>query len=136
MAANKLLEKFIKERKGVAVVVDEFGGISGMLTIEDIMEEIFGEIEDEHDTDEFIEKNIGENMYLFSGRLEIDYLNEQYRLSIARSEDYDTLAGFIIFYSEKVPDFNETVIIGRFEFKILKVSRTRIDLVQLKVMTE
>lgn len=136
MAANKLLEKFIKERKGVAVVVDEFGGISGMLTIEDIMEEIFGEIEDEHDTDEFIEKKTGENVYLFSGRLEIDYLNEQYRLSIARSEDYDTLAGFIMFYCEKVPDFNETVIIGRFEFKILKVSHTRIELVQLKVMAE
>jgi CBS domain containing-hemolysin-like protein len=136
MAANKLLEKFIMERKGVAVVVDEFGGISGMLTIEDIMEEIFGEIEDEHDTDEFIEKKIGENMYLFSGRLEIDYLREQYRLSIARSEDYDTLAGFIMFHCEKVPDFNETVIIGNFEFKILKVSRTRIELVQLKVMAE
>jgi CBS domain containing-hemolysin-like protein len=136
MAANKLLEKFIKERKGVAVVVDEFGGISGMLTIEDIMEEIFGEIEDEHDTDEFIEKKLGENVYLFSGRLEIDYLNEQYSLSIAESEEYDTLAGFIMFHHEKVPDFNDLVIIGPFEFKILKVSHTRIELVQMKVAEE
>jgi CBS domain containing-hemolysin-like protein len=136
MAANKLLEKFIKERKGVAVVVDEFGGISGMLTIEDIMEEIFGEIEDEHDTDEFIDKKLGKGIYLFSGRLEIDYLNEKYRLSIAESEEYDTLAGFIMFHYEKVPSFNETIIIGRFEFKILKVSLTRIELVQMKVMDE
>jgi CBS domain containing-hemolysin-like protein len=133
MAANKLLEKFIKERKGVAVVVDEFGGISGMVTIEDIMEEIFGEIEDEHDTDEFIEKKLDESDYLFSGRLEIDYINEKYHLSIAESEAYDTLAGFILFYSEKVPHFNETITIGHFEFKILKVSRTRIDLVQMKI---
>jgi len=136
MAANKLLEKFIKERKGVAVVVDEFGGISGMVTIEDIMEEIFGEIEDEHDTDEFIEKELGEGVYIFSGRLEIDYLNEQYHLSIVESEEYDTLAGFIMFHYEKVPNFNDTVIIGRFEFKILKVSLTRIELVQMKVMDE
>jgi CBS domain containing-hemolysin-like protein len=136
MAANKLLQKFIKERKGVAVVVDEFGGISGMLTIEDIMEEIFGEIEDEHDTDEFIEKKLGDDCYLFSGRLEIDYLNEQYRLSLPESEEYDTLAGFIMFYYENVPNFNETVTIGKFEFKILKVSRTRIDLVQMKLLQE
>jgi CBS domain containing-hemolysin-like protein len=107
-----------------------------MLTIEDIMEEIFGEIEDEHDTDEFIEKKLGENVYLFSGRLEIDYLNEQYSLSIAESEEYDTLAGFIMFHHEKVPDFNDLVIIGPFEFKILKVSHTRIELVQMKVAEE
>jgi CBS domain containing-hemolysin-like protein len=136
MAANKLLQEFIKERKGVAVVVDEFGGISGMLTIEDIMEEIFGEIEDEHDTDEFIEKKLGEGIFLFSGRLEIKYLNEQYHLSIAESEEYDTLAGFIMFHHESVPKFNQTLTIGHFEFKILKVSRTRIELVQLKIITE
>ena len=134
MAANKLLQKFIQERKGVAVVVDEFGGISGMLTIEDIMEEIFGEIEDEHDTDEFIEKKIGVDSYLFSGRLEIEYLNEQYQLSISESEEYDTLAGFIMFHYENVPKFNEIVTIGHFEFKILKVSRTRIELVQMKIL--
>ena len=117
MAANKLLQKFIQEHQGVAVVVDEFGGISGMLTIEDIMEEIFGEIEDEHDIDEFIEKKIGKNSFIFSGRLEIDYLNEHYRLSITESEEYDTLAGFIMFHHESIPKFGETIIIGHFEFK-------------------
>ncbi|MBN2274036.1 MAG: HlyC/CorC family transporter [Bacteroidales bacterium] len=136
MAANKLLHKFIKERKGMAVVVDEFGGISGMITIEDIMEEIFGEIEDEHDTDEFIEKIISENTYTFSGRLEIDYLNEQYPLSIPESEDYDTLAGFIMFHYESIPKLNEILTIEHFEFKILKVSHTRIELVQMKIITE
>jgi CBS domain containing-hemolysin-like protein len=133
MPANKLLQQFIKGRQGVAVVVDEFGAISGMITIEDIMEEIFGEIEDEHDTDEFIEKHLADNVFIFSGRLEIDYLNERYGLSIPESEDYDTLAGFIMYYHESIPKFNETIIIKPFEFKILKVSRIRIDLVQLKI---
>jgi CBS domain containing-hemolysin-like protein len=136
MAANKLLQKFIQGRQGVAVVVDEFGGISGMLTIEDIMEEIFGEIEDEHDIDEFVEKKIGKNSFIFSGRLEIDYLNEHYRLSITESEEYDTLAGFIMFHHESIPKFGETILIGHFEFRILKVSRTRIELVQMKILSE
>ena len=134
MAANKLLQKFIQERKGVAVVVDEFGGISGMLTIEDIMEEIFGEIEDEHDTDDFVERRLSDNTYIFSGRLEIEYLNEQYQLFITESEEYDTLAGFIVFHHENIPKLNETLIVGHFEFKILKVSRTRIELVQMKIL--
>jgi CBS domain containing-hemolysin-like protein len=136
MAANKLLKKFIQERKGIAVVVDEFGGISGMLTIEDIMEEIFGEIEDEHDTDEFIEKKLSNDTFLFSGRLEIDYLNEQYLLNIPESDEYDTLAGFIMYHYENIPKLNEIIIIKQFELKIIKVSRTRIELVQLKILTE
>lgn len=135
MAANKLLQKFIQGRQGVAVVVDEFGGISGMLTIEDIMEEIFGEIEDEHDIDEFVEKKLGKNQYFFSGRLEIDYLNETYWLAIPESEEYETLAGFIMFHHESIPKPSETILIGNFEFKIIKVSRTRIDLVQMKILT-
>jgi len=134
MAANRLLQKFIQERKGVAVVVDEFGGISGMLTIEDIMEEIFGEIEDEHDTDEFIAKKLSSDTYLFSGRLEIEYINEQYHLFIPESDEYDTLAGFIMVHHENIPKFNETLIIGHFEFKILKVGRTKIELVQVKIL--
>ncbi|MBN1416756.1 MAG: HlyC/CorC family transporter [Bacteroidales bacterium] len=136
MAANKLLQNFIKGRTGVAVVVNEFGGISGMLTIEDIMEEIFGEIEDEHDTDEFIEKKLGQNIYLFSCRLEIEYLNEKYRLSFAESEEYDTLAGFIMFHHENIPKLNEIVTIGHYEFKILKVSHTRIELVEMKIIAQ
>jgi CBS domain containing-hemolysin-like protein len=134
MPANRLLKKFIQEHKSVAVVVDEFGGISGILTIEDIIEEIFGEIDDEHDIDEFIEKHPDEGNYIFSGRLEIDYLNEKYTLRLPESEEYDTLAGYIIYNHESIPQLNDKIIIGHFEFRILKVSRTRIDLVQLKIL--
>jgi CBS domain containing-hemolysin-like protein len=136
MPANKLLKKFIQEHKSVAVVVDEFGGISGMVTIEDIMEEIFGEIDDEHDVDEYIERNPEEGQYIFSGRLEIDYLNEKYALRLPESEEYDTLAGYIIYHYENIPKLNDKIVIGKFEFRILKVSRTRIDLVQLKTMQD
>jgi len=136
MSANRLLKKFIQEHKSVAVVVDEFGGISGMLTIEDIIEEIFGEIADEHDIDEFIEKRPDEDNYIFSGRLEIDYLNEKYGLHIPESEEYDTLAGYIIFHHESIPKLNDKIIIGNYEFRILKVSFTRIDLVQLKILRD
>ncbi len=132
MQANKLLKKFIQEHKSVAVVVDEFGGISGMVTIEDIMEEIFGEIDDEHDVDEFIEKHPEEGQYIFSGRLELDYLNEKYNLGLPESEEYDTLAGYIIYQYQSIPKLNDKIIVGQYEFRILKVSRTRIDLVQLK----
>jgi CBS domain containing-hemolysin-like protein len=134
MQANKLLKKFIHERKGVAVVVDEFGGISGMLTIEDIIEEIFGEIEDEHDVDEFVEKNPEKGMYILSGRLEIDYLNEKLGLKIPESEDYDTLAGYIISETQNIPKTNDKIITNQYEIRILKVSRTRIDLVQLRTL--
>jgi CBS domain containing-hemolysin-like protein len=136
MPANRLLKKFIQEHKSVAVVVDEFGGISGILTIEDIIEEIFGEIDDEHDIDEFIEKHPDEGNYIFSGRLEIDYLNDKYTLQLPESEEYDTLAGYIIYHHESIPQLNDKIIIGHFEFRILKVSRTRIDLVQLKILPD
>ncbi|MBN2481751.1 MAG: HlyC/CorC family transporter [Bacteroidales bacterium] len=136
MPASKLLKDFIQEHKSVAVVVDEFGGISGMLTIEDIIEEIFGEIDDEHDIDEFIEKHLGEQHYIFSGRLETDYLNEKYRLNLPESEEYGTLAGFIIYHHGSIPKMNDNIRIGIFEIKILKVSHTRIELVQLKIIPE
>jgi CBS domain containing-hemolysin-like protein len=132
MPANKLLKRFIQEHKSLAVVVDEFGGIAGMLTIEDIIEEIFGEIEDEHDTIDFIEKQINDTEYLFSGRLEIDYLNEKYKLQLPESDEYDTIAGLIFFHNESIPVTNDQIIIDNFEIKILKVSKTRIELVQLK----
>jgi CBS domain containing-hemolysin-like protein len=134
MAANKLLKKFIQEHRSMAVVVDEFGGISGMVTIEDIMEEIFGEIEDEHDVDEFIEKNPEEGSYIFSGRLEIDYLNEKYGLYLPESEDYATLAGYIIFQSQSIPKANDKIVTEKYEFRVLKVSRTHVDLVQIKTL--
>jgi CBS domain containing-hemolysin-like protein len=131
MPANKLLTKFIQEKKSVAVVVDEFGGVSGMLTNEDILEEIFGEIEDEHDTSELIEKEISESEFIFSGRLEIDHINEIYHLNIPESEEYDTLAGFIIHHFESIPKLNERITIGEFTLKILKVSNTKVELIHL-----
>lgn len=136
MPAQKLLTKFIQDKKSIAVVVDEFGGVSGMLTIEDILEEIFGEIEDEHDTSELIEKEISDNEFILSGRLEIDYLNECYQLNIPDSEEYDTLAGFIIHHYESIPTLNEKISIPPFEIKILKVSNTKIELIHLKRATE
>ena len=136
MSAQKLLQEFIKEGKSLSVVVDEFGGISGMLTIEDIMEEIFGEIEDEHDSVELIEQQTADNEYLFSGRLEIDYLNENYNLKLPENDDYDTLAGLIIFHSEKIPMLNETIIVDQFTFKILKVTQTRIELIRVTIEKE
>jgi len=131
MPANKLLQSFIQEHKGIALVVDEFGGTSGIVTMEDILEEIVGEIEDEHDYSELIEKKIGENEYIFSARHEIDYLNSTYNLDIPKTDEYETLAGLILFYNESFPKVNEKIILEPFIFKILDVSQTRIELVHL-----
>jgi CBS domain containing-hemolysin-like protein len=131
MQVNKLFRNLIREHKSMALVVDEYGGTSGIITLEDIMEEIFGEIEDEHDTTEFVEKQVNENEFIFSGRLEIDYLNEKYKLNFLESEDYDTLAGLIIFHQGNIPEINSTVIIGKYKMQILKVSQTRIELVHV-----
>lgn len=133
MSANKLLKKLIQDKKSLAVVVDEFGGVSGMLTIEDIIEEIFGEIEDEHDYSEFIEKVISEKEFIFSGRLEIDHINDTYNLNIPESEEYETLAGFVIFYHESIPKVNERITIDKFEIKTLKTSSTKVELIHLKI---
>ncbi len=133
MQINKLLRNLIKERRSIALVVDEYGGTSGIVTLEDIMEEIFGEIEDEHDTQEFVERQINEREFVLSGRLEIDYLNEEYNLNIPETEDYDTLAGFIIFHYENIPKLNTRVIVGNLHMRILKVSQTRIELVHLSL---
>ncbi len=134
MVANNLLQKLIQEHKSMAIVVDEFGGISGLVTIEDIIEEIFGEIEDEHDNIELTEKQINDNEYLFSGRLEIDYINEKYKLNIPESEEYETLAGYIIYHFESIPKMNERIIINQIEFKILKVSKTKIELIHMWIL--
>jgi CBS domain containing-hemolysin-like protein len=133
MSANKLLNLFMKEQKSIALIVDEFGGTSGIVTIEDIMEEIFGEIEDEHDSSDFKEEKIAENEYLFSGRLEIDYINEKFDLTIPESEDYETIAGFILHHHEEIPNENDRIIIGLYEFEILKMQNPKIELIKLKI---
>jgi len=134
MNVNKLFSKLIKEHKNIALVVDEYGGTSGIITLEDIIEEIFGEIEDEHDTIELKERQINENEYVFSGRLEIDYINDNYNIELPESEGYETLAGYIIDHCENIPKLNNRVSIGDYQFRMLKVSQTKIELVQVKKM--
>ena len=131
MPANKLLQSFIRDNKSISVVVDEFGGTSGIVTMEDILEEIIGEIEDEHDTSELTEEKLNEHEYIFSARHEIDYLNEKYRLNIPESDDYETLAGLILFYNESIPKINDRIRIEGFVLRILDVSETRIELIHL-----
>ena len=133
MAANKLLKVFVDEKKNVALVVDEFGGTSGMVTIEDVLEEIVGDIEDEHDVNELTEKVLSNNDFIFSGRLEIDYLNEKYQLNLPEEDDYETLAGLILFYHGSIPGNNEVIRVNNILFKILKVTATRVELVSMKV---
>jgi putative hemolysin len=134
MLINNILNMLMKKRKSVAVVVDEYGGTSGMITVEDIVEELFGEIEDEHDSQEFLEEKINETTFNFSARLEVDYLNEEYNLSIPKSEAYETLGGFIIEQTENIPEENEVVDIEGFEIRILNTSGAKIDVVCLKVI--
>jgi CBS domain containing-hemolysin-like protein len=133
MPANKLLKLFVEEKKNIALVVDEFGGTSGMVTIEDVLEEIVGDIEDEHDTTDLIERISGRNEYIFSGRLEIDYLNEKYHLNLPEEDDYETLAGMILFYHGSIPGNNDVIRIGNFVIKVLRASTTRLELVSLKI---
>jgi CBS domain containing-hemolysin-like protein len=133
MLANTVLSTFIQENKSIAVVVDEFGGTSGLITMEDVIEEIFGEIDDEFDVEELAEKKISENEYVFSARHEIDYLNEHYSLNLPESEEYETLAGLIIFHHQSIPELNETIRINHLEFKILEASDSRIETISLIV---
>jgi CBS domain containing-hemolysin-like protein len=133
MAANKLLKVFVEEKKNVALVVDEFGGTSGMVTIEDVLEEIVGDIEDEHDINELTEKVVSKHEFVFSGRLEIDYLNEKYHLSLPEEDDYETLAGMILYFHGSIPGSNDVIRIKNCVFKVLKVTSTRLELVNLKI---
>ncbi len=131
MLANKLLNKLLKERKSVALVVDEFGGTSGIVTLEDIIEEIFGEIEDEHDASIFTETQINDSEFIFSARIEIDYLNDKYKFDLPVSDEYETLAGFIFFLHEQMPEKNEIVETDKFTFEILEVDKPKIEKVKL-----
>lgn len=133
MLANNVLTMFIREHKSIALVVDEFGGTSGIVTMEDIIEEIFGEIEDEFDVEELTEKKINDNEYLFSARLEIDYLNEKYNLHLPESDEYETLGGFIINIHESIPAVNEVIIKDKFRFLITEATDTRIETAHLTV---
>lgn len=133
MSGIKLLEDFIDKKRSVSVVVDEYGGTSGILTMEDIIEEIFGEIDDEHDQEEFIHKELKENVFLFSGRLEIDFINEKYRLKLPVKEDYETLSGMIVSFAETIPKRRETFKIKNYELLVLEVDDTKISKVQLTV---
>ncbi|ARV07594.1 hemolysin [Polaribacter sp. SA4-10] len=134
MMINDVLNGLMKKRKSVAVVVDEYGGTSGIITVEDIVEELFGEIEDEHDSQVFLEEKISESIFNFSARLEVDYLNEEYDLNIPKSEAYETLGGFIINHTENIPTQEEIVEIENFEIKILKTSSAKIDEVCFKII--
>jgi CBS domain containing-hemolysin-like protein len=136
MMINHVLNNLTKKRKSVAVVVDEYGGTSGMITLEDIVEELFGEIEDEHDTQVFLEKQVSKTTFNFSARLEVDYLNEEYGLNIPKSEAYETLGGFIINFTESIPKKNEVVSIEGFDIKIIKMSTAKIEEVSLKITEE
>lgn len=133
MSATDLISKFTKDRKSIAWVVDEFGGTAGIVTMEDLLEEIFGEIKDEYDTEEFEEKKISNEEFIFSGRLELDYLNEKYGLEFPGNES-ETLSGFIINQHETIPRLKEHLIIGDYEFEILSVSDTRIEMVRMKIL--
>ncbi len=135
MSATDLMNKFSKERKSIAWVIDEFGGTAGIVTMEDILEEIFGEIEDEYDVaEEFVDKQIASNEYIFSGRMELDLIAEKYDLHFSGDEGAETLSGYIIQNHEAIPKQKERIIVGNYEFDILSVSDTRIETVKVKVL--
>ena len=134
MSAQTLLAYFTRNRSSIAVVRDEYGGTSGIVTLEDIIEEIFGDINDELDKEEFIEKQIGENEYLFSARLEVEGINRKFELELPESEEYETLAGLIMFYNEDIPQEKEIVEVGNFSFTIEKTTRNRIETVSVRVL--
>ncbi len=136
MLISEILNVLIKKHKSIAVVIDEYGGTSGILTVEDIVEELFGEIEDEHDVVELIEEQIAADEFKFSARLEVDYINENYKIELPENENYDTLGGFIMSNTGEIPQLDEIITIDKFRFKILDVTETRIKLVKLHIIDQ
>ncbi len=132
MPLQALLQSLIRHKSNVAVVIDEFGGTAGIISLEDVLEQIFGEIEDEHDTPDLIEKQVGENEWVFSCRLEVDYLNEKYGLGIEERDEYDTLAGYIIYRYEGIPSAGEVLTLDGMQLRILRTTRSRIELAKVK----
>lgn len=131
MAAQKLMKLFMQQKKSIAVVVDEFGGTAGIITLEDIMEEIFGEIEDEHDMKDYTAEQVNDNEYLLAGRLEVKVANDKFNLEIPETDEYETIAGFILFHHQHFPVLNETIRIENFSIKCMKVTNNRIELIKM-----
>jgi CBS domain containing-hemolysin-like protein len=136
MTADEILNLLIRERRSLAVVLDEFGGTSGLVTVEDVVEELFGEIDDEHDVEELVERRLGENEYLFSARQEIDSINDKYNLDLPDSEFYSTLGGLILHHLESIPVKGEEVSLDNLHFRVEEVSHSKIELVRLKVVED
>ena len=133
LSAQKLMRTLMQQKKSLAVVIDEFGGTSGIISLEDLVEEIIGEIEDEHDNQNLVAKSIGDNEYVLSGRLEIERINEMFDLDIPESDDYQTLGGFILAHHQRFPQLNETISIGKFRIRAIKLRSTKIELVKLSI---
>ncbi|WP_343488361.1 hemolysin family protein [Allomuricauda sp. d1] len=136
MYIHDILNVLTKKRKSIAVVLDEYGGTSGIMTVEDIVEELFGEIEDEHDTTDLVEEQLDENTFKFSARLEVDYINENYRLELPEGDEFETLGGLIMNETGEIPEQDSQIKIDHFLFHILEVSNTKIDLVKLQVLEQ
>ncbi len=136
MTAQKLFNILLKKNRSIALVVDEYGGTSGIVTTEDILEEIFGEIQDEYDTSELVARKEDDQSYTFSGRLEIDQINEEFKLDLPTADEYETIAGFIITELERFPDKEEKIVLGKYEIKILKIVPPKIELVNLKIIED
>jgi putative hemolysin len=129
-----VLNILTKKRRSMAIVIDEYGGTSGIMTVEDIVEELLGEIEDEHDSVELIEEQLAEDTYRFSARLEVDYINEAYKLNLPESDQYETLGGLIVNETEGIPEVGDNISVGEYQFRIEAVSSTKIDIITLKII--
>ena len=132
MPLQLLLQNFIKHKSNIAVVIDEFGGTAGVISLEDVLEQIFGEIEDEHDVPDLTEKQVAPGEWVLSCRLEVKYLNEKYDLGIEESREYDTLAGFVIYHYEGIPAAGETIRVDGLQVRILRTTRSRVELARVK----